>query len=101
MSTTQERKRADLDSLAERGGEALHRLASERPVSDVVHVALGAKERIDGVLRTVLTQAGMAPADEVKRLRSEVARLEKRVQELEGEKKPAAARKRTAKADGP
>jgi ubiquinone biosynthesis protein UbiJ len=81
--------------LAERGEEAMQRLADEAakrpPVSDALGRAHSARERLEELSRSVLQQLGVAPAADVEKLRREVARLERRLKKLEAEKKAGSA----------
>jgi polyhydroxyalkanoate synthesis regulator phasin len=77
--------------LAAKGEETVERLADEaakhKVVNDALHRAADAKGKIEQVSRKVLHELGIAPAAEVDRLRREVARLERRLKKLEGERK--------------
>jgi TolA-binding protein len=79
--------------LADRGGETVQRFADEvvkQPmVSDAIGKANATKDRIDSLSRSVLELLGIAPSQEVEKLRKEVARLERRLKKLEtGQKTP-------------
>ena len=90
-----------LNRLAGRGEEAVTRLVEELSKNPRVTDALGrvmdAKTKIDQSARGAVAQAGLAAADELKELRKQIERLERRLAKLEsGESKPA-AKKTTAK----
>jgi polyhydroxyalkanoate synthesis regulator phasin len=89
-----------VNRLAGRGEEAVSRLVEELSknprVTDAVARAVDAKGRIDQSARGALSQVGLAAADELKDLRKQIERLERRLSKLETkESKPAA--KPTAK----
>lgn len=73
--------------LAGRGEEAVTRLVEElgkNPrVTDALDKAMSAKGRIDRSARGALAQAGLAAADELKELRKQIERLERRLAKLE------------------
>src|SRR4029079_11231825 len=88
-----------LNRLAGRGEEAVTRLVEELSKNPRVTDALGrvmdAKTKIDQSARGAVTQAGLAAADELKELRKQIERLERRLAKLETKakssaKKPAA-----------
>ena len=88
-----------LGRLAGRGEEALRRLYDELDRNARTHEALErlleARGRLDKVQRSVLHQLNLAPADEVEKLRKEIARLERRLAKVEGvAAKPAPRRTR-------
>ena len=96
--------------LAGRGEEALTRvmegLGRNPRVTDAVDRAMSAKGRLDEASRSALNQVGLAAADELKDLRKQMERLERRLSRLEGSsgtakrsetKKKPTARKRTTK----
>src|SRR6185312_13098352 len=90
-----------VNRLAGRGEEAVTRLVEELSKNPRVTDALGrvmeAKTKIDQSARGAVAQAGLAAADELKELRKQIERLERRLAKLEsGESKPA-AKKTTAK----
>jgi polyhydroxyalkanoate synthesis regulator phasin len=90
-----------LNRLAGRGEEAVTRLVDELSKNPRVTDALGrvmdAKTKIDQSARGAVAQAGLAAADELKELRKQIERLERRLAKLEsGESKPG-AKKTTAK----
>jgi hypothetical protein len=74
--------------LAERGEEAVNRLANElgkNPrVTDALGKALSAKGKVDAGARRTLAQIGLAAADELKDVRKQIERLERRLARLEG-----------------
>lgn len=88
-----------LGRLAGRGEGAVTKLVEElgrNPrVTDALGRALSAKGRLDTSARSALGTIGLAAADELKDLRKQIERLEKRLSRLEGGKKPAPARKTT------
>lgn len=92
-----------VERLSKRGEEALGRLADElgrnERVADALGRAVSAKGRLDSASRRALGQVGLAAADELKELRAQVARLEKRLAKLEGgaEKTTSAKRSETKK----
>lgn len=87
--------------LADRGEDATTRLldllSSNLRVTDALTKAAGAKGRLDSVSKGALSQIGLAPADDVKDLRKQVERLEKRLAKLESGGKPTAKRSETKK----
>lgn len=87
-----------VERLADRGEEAVSRLLSElNPrMSGAIDKAMSAKGRVDSASRAALTQIGLAAADEIKDLRSQLERLEKRLARLEGTGSTASG-KRSAK----
>lgn len=84
--------------LAGRGEEAVTRLVEElgkNPrVTEVIDRALAAKVKVDKSARGALAQAGVAAADELKELRKQIERLERRLAKLETSD---SAKKTTAK----
>jgi hypothetical protein len=88
----QKRKKPDdgglVGRLAERGEEAVNRLANEiannARVTDALEKALSAKGKVDAGARRTLGQIGLAAADELKDLRKQIERLESRLARLEG-----------------
>jgi hypothetical protein len=97
-----------VERLSKRGEEAFTRLAEElgrnERVADALGKAISAKGRLDGASRRALGQVGLAAAEELKELRTQVQKLEKRVAKLEGgstsakrreTKRPTTAKKRT------
>jgi polyhydroxyalkanoate synthesis regulator phasin len=74
--------------LAERGEEAMTRLVDElgrNPrVTDALNKAMSAKGKVNAGARRTLSQAGVAAADELKDLRKQIERLERRLARLEG-----------------
>jgi hypothetical protein len=77
-----------VERLTGRGEEAVSRLLDELArnprVTDAVGKALSAKGRVDAGARRTLSQVGVAAADELKDLRKQIERLEKRLARLEG-----------------
>jgi TolA-binding protein len=99
MTTTENEKEKEKEAeagivtrLADRGGETVHRFADEvakQPmVSDAIGKANATKDRLDALSRSVLELLGIAPSEEVEKLRKEVARLERRLKKLETGQKP-------------
>jgi hypothetical protein len=89
-----------LGRLAGRGEEAVTRLVDELArnprVTEALGRAMSAKGRVDSASRRTLGTIGLAAADELKDLRKQIERLEKRLSRVEGDKKPAPARKTSA-----
>ena len=89
-----------LGRLSKRGEEAITRLVDEFGKNERVTEALGramsAKGKLDGASRRALDQVGLAPADEVRDLRNQVERLEKRLAKLEGGPASKSGGKKTA-----
>jgi polyhydroxyalkanoate synthesis regulator phasin len=87
--------------LAGRGEEAVTKLVEELGKNPRVTDALGrvmeAKTRIDQSARGAVAQAGLAAADELKELRKQIERLERRLAKLESSESEPAAKKTTAK----
>ncbi len=77
-----------LGRLAGRGEEAVTRLMDElgrNPrVTDALGRAMSAKGKVDETTRKTLAQVGLAAADEIRDLRDQLERLEKRLAKLEG-----------------
>jgi polyhydroxyalkanoate synthesis regulator phasin len=95
-----------VERLAGRGEEAVSRfldeLARNPRVTDALGKAVSAKGRVDAGARRTLSQVGVAAADELKDLRKQIERLERRLARLEGgagktAKKPTAKRSETKK----
>jgi polyhydroxyalkanoate synthesis regulator phasin len=91
-----------LNRLAGRGEEAVTKLVEEfgkNPrVSDALSRVMDAKGRIDQSARGAVAQVGLAAADELKELRKQIERLERRLAKLESaESGTSAAKKPTAK----
>jgi hypothetical protein len=88
----QKRKQPDeggfVGRLAGRGEEAVTRLVDElgrNPrVTDALGRAMSAKGKVDAGARRTLSQIGLAAADELKDLRKQIERLERRLARLEG-----------------
>ena len=74
--------------LAGKGEDAVNRLVDElgkNPrVTDALGKAMSAKGRVDSASRRTLSQIGLAAADELKDLRKQIERLERRLARLEG-----------------
>jgi polyhydroxyalkanoate synthesis regulator phasin len=74
--------------LAGRGEEAVTRLVDELSrnprVTDALGKAMSAKGKVDAGARKTLSQVGLAAADELKDLRKQIERLERRLARLEG-----------------
>ena len=88
-----------VERLADRGEEAVSRVLSElNPrMSGAIDKAMSAKGRVDSASRAALTQIGLAAADEIKDLRGQLERLEKRLARLEGTAGTKASEKQSAK----
>jgi len=90
-----------LNRLAGRGEEAVTKLVEElgkNPrVTDALSRVMDAKGRIDQSARGAVAQVGLAAADELKDLRKQIERLERRLAKLETSESKPAARKTTAK----
>ena len=88
-----------LGRLAGRGEEAVTKVVDELArnprVTEALGRAMSAKGRVDSASRRTLGTIGLAAADELKDLRKQIERLEKRLSRIEGEK-PAPARKTSA-----
>ncbi len=84
-----------LGRLAERGEDALTRVMDElgrNPrVTDALGRAMSAKGRVDETTRKTLATVGLAAADEIKDLRTQLERLEKRLANLERGGTPASS----------
>jgi polyhydroxyalkanoate synthesis regulator phasin len=89
-----------VNRLAGRGEEAVTRLVEELSknprVTDALSRVMDAKTKIDQSARGAAAQAGLAAAGELKELRKQIERLERRLAKLESADKPA-AKKTTAK----
>jgi polyhydroxyalkanoate synthesis regulator phasin len=89
-----------VNRLAGRGEEAVTRLVDElgkNPrVTDALAKAMSAKGKIDQSARGALSQIGLAAADELKELRTQIERLERRLAKLESSDTNTAS-KETAK----
>ena len=90
-----------LNRLAGRGEEAVTKLVEElgkNPrVTDALSRVMDAKTRIDQGARGAVAQAGLAAADELKDLRKQIERLERRLAKLETSEGKPTAKKTTAK----
>ncbi len=84
--------------LAGRGEDAITRLMDElsrnQMVTDALARAMSAKGRLDAASRSALAQVGLAPVDDVRELRQQLADLEQRVAKLEEAGKTEAAKPR-------
>ena len=73
--------------LAERGEKAVNRvmdeLARNPRVTDALDKAMSAKGKVDSGARRTLAQLGLAAADELKDLRKQIERLERRLARVE------------------
>jgi polyhydroxyalkanoate synthesis regulator phasin len=73
--------------LAERGEKAVNRvmeeLARNPRVTDALDKAMSAKGKVDSGARRTLSQFGLAAADELKDLRKQIERLERRLARVE------------------
>jgi hypothetical protein len=98
---TKRKKEPDnlVERLADRGEEAVSRLLSDLSprISAAFDRAMSTKGRVDSASRAALTQIGLAAADEIKDLRGQLERLEKRLARLEGDTGSKASGKQTAK----
>jgi len=88
-----------VERLSKRGEEAFARLADElgknERVADALGKALSAKGRLDGASRRALGQVGLAAAEELKELRAQIQKLEKRLAKLESGQSSARSAKRS------
>jgi hypothetical protein len=75
-----------VERLADRGEDAVSRVLNELSprISAAFDRAMASKGRVDTASRSALTQLGLAAADEIKDLRGQLERLEKRLARLEG-----------------
>ncbi len=75
-----------VERLADRGEDAVSRVLNELSprISAAFDRAMSSKGRVDSASRSALTQLGLAAADEIKDLRGQLERLEKRLARLEG-----------------
>jgi hypothetical protein len=104
-SMATKRKKQDesgiVERLAGRGEEAVSRLLDELArnprVTDALGRAMSAKGKVDAGARRTLGQVGLAAADELKDLRKQMERLERRLARLEGGTKTTAKRSETKK----
>jgi polyhydroxyalkanoate synthesis regulator phasin len=82
-----------LSRLASRGEEAVTKLLEEMSknprVTEALGKAMSAKGAVDEKTRQTLRQIGLAAADEIKDLRGNLEKLEKRLAKLEDGKAPA------------
>jgi polyhydroxyalkanoate synthesis regulator phasin len=75
-------------NLADRGEKAVNRLLDELAhnprVTEALGKAMSAKGKVDSTARSTLSQLGVAAADELKDLRKQIERLERRLARVEG-----------------
>jgi polyhydroxyalkanoate synthesis regulator phasin len=87
--------------LAGRGEEAVTRLVDELAknprFTDALGRAMSAKGKVDAEARKRLSQVGLAAADELKDLRKQIERLERRLARLEGSSAGSTSAGSTAK----
>ena len=92
-----------VNRLAGRGEEAVTRLVEELSknprVTDALSRVMDAKTKIDQSARGAAAQAGLAAAGELKELRKQIERLERRLAKLESAEKPAAKTTTAKKAE--
>jgi polyhydroxyalkanoate synthesis regulator phasin len=73
--------------LAERGEKAVNRVMEELSrnprVTEALDKAMSAKGKVDSSARRTLSQLGLAAADELKDLRKQIERLERRLARVE------------------
>ena len=90
-----------VNRLAGRGEEAVTRLVEElgkNPrVTDALSRVMDAKTKIDQSARGAVAQAGLAAADELKDLRKQIERLERRLAKLDSTDTPAAEKTGSSK----
>ncbi len=90
-----------VNRLAGRGEEAVTRLVDELSknprVTDALSKVMEARTKIDQSARGAVAQAGLAARDELKELRKQIERLERRLAKLESDEGKPAAKKTTAK----
>jgi hypothetical protein len=91
MMATKENKQQDggvVGKLAGRGEEALTRvmegLGKNPRVTEALDRAMTAKGRLDEASRSALHQVGLGAAEEIRDLRAQLERLERRLAKLEG-----------------
>jgi hypothetical protein len=88
-------------NLADRGEKAVNRLLDELAhnprVTEALGKAMSAKGKVDSTARSTLSQLGVAAADELKDLRKQIERLERRLARVEGASgsKPSSSAKRS------
>ena len=96
----QETESGTLGRLSKRGEDAITRLVDElgknERVTDAFGRAMSAKGRLDDASRRALGQVGLAGSDELRDLRKQVERLEKRLAKLEGGPASKSGGKKTA-----
>jgi hypothetical protein len=88
----QETDAGTLGRLSKRGEEAVSKLVEElgknERVTEALARAMSAKDKVDGAGRKALGGVGVAASEELKDLRKQIERLEKRLAKLEGAAKP-------------
>lgn len=96
----QEGETGVITKLSKAGEDAVTKIVEElgrnERVTDAFSRAMAAKGKVDETTRRTLGQVGVAAADEIKDLRKNLERLEKRLAALEQKPKPAAKPKTTA-----
>lgn len=101
MASKKENDGGTFNRLAGRGEEAVTRLVEELSknprVTDALSRVMDAKTKIDQSARGAVAQAGLAAADELKELRRQIERLERRLAKLESSGSKPAAKKTTTK----
>ena len=88
----QETDAGTLGRLSKRGEDAVTKLMEElgknERVTEALARAMSAKGKVDGASRKALEGVGVAASEELKDLRKQIERLEKRLAKLEGTAKP-------------
>jgi hypothetical protein len=102
MATREKKEQQDsgmVGRLAGRGEEALTRvmegLGKNPRVTDALDRAMSAKGKLDDASRTALGQVGLAAAEEIRDLRGQLERLERRLAKLESASGTTTSAKRT------
>jgi polyhydroxyalkanoate synthesis regulator phasin len=89
-----------LGRLSKRGEDAVTKLIDElgknERVADALARAVSAKDKAGGASRKALGGVGVAASEELKDLRKQIERLEKRLAKLEGAAKPKPGTKTAA-----
>ena len=89
-----------LGRLSKRGEDAVTKLMEElgknERVTEALARAMSAKDKVDGAGKKAMGQVGVAASDELKDLRKQIERLEKRLAKLEGAAKPKPGAKTAA-----